>query len=71
MCPNYICQRTGKKYDQDQRKNNLLVRLGKKCIRILEERRQDKFMVGTSAVDLLSEREHIESHERSLMSVTG
>ena len=44
---------------------------GKKCIRILEERRQDKFMAGTSAVDLLSEREHIESHERILMSVTG
>lgn len=61
ICPNYICQRTGKKCDQDQRKNNLLVRLGKECIRILEERRQDKFMAGTSAVVLLSERENTEA----------
>lgn len=71
MCPNYICQRTGKKRDQDQRKNNLLIRLGKECIRLLEESRQDKFMAGTSAVVLLSEREDTESHKRSPMSVTG
>lgn len=60
MCQITFCQRElGRKRESGSKKNNLLIRLGKECIRLLEESRQDKFMAGTSAVVLLSrERGH-------------